>query len=154
MRKKSIILILIVMFFACSDKEGFQKYKRLKNQEWASEDTIKFDFFIKDTLSEYNLFFNLRHTVNYEYRNLFFFMHSEENRDTIEVMLSDKNGKWYGKGVGEIREIQTKLASKKYNKKGKHSIILEQAMRYGEKQKIDNLKNIDAVGVIIIKTDE
>jgi len=152
--KKTILGVLIAMVFACSKKEDFKKYKCLKNQEWTSEDTLKFNFFINDTLSNYNLFLNLRHTINYEYRNLFLFLQLEESIDTIEVMLSDKNGKWYGKGIGDVREIQTKVLSKKYNKQGEYSIILEQAMRYGEKEKIDTLKNIDAVGIMIIKTNE
>ena len=152
--KKTILGVLIVIFFSCSKKEDFKKYKRLKNQEWISEDTLKFNFFINDTLSNYNLFLNLRHTINYEYRNLFLFLHLEGSIDTIEVMLSDKHGKWHGKGIGSIREIQTKVLSKKYNKQAEHSIILEQAMRYGEKEKIDTLKNIDAVGIMIVKTNE
>ena len=152
--KKTILGVLIVIFFSCSKNDDFKKYKRLKNQEWISEDTLKFNFFINDTLSNYNLFLNLRHTINYEYRNLFLFLQLEESIDTIEVMLSDKQGKWHGKGIGDIREIQTKVLSKKYNKPAKYSIILEQAMRYGEKEKIDTLKNIDAVGIMIVKTDE
>ncbi len=154
MKKILIPLILITLIFSCVEKDDFQSYKRLKNQEWLSQDTINFNFFINDTLSNYNLFFNLRHTLNYEYRNLFLFVHTEESTDTIEVMLSDKKGKWYGKGVGDIREIQTKIKTIKYDKRAKHRVTLEQAMRYGEKEKIESLKNIDAVGIMIIKTDE
>ena len=62
--KKTILGVVIVIFFSCSKKEDFKKYKRLKNQEWISEDRIKFNFFINDTLSNYNLFLNLRHTIN------------------------------------------------------------------------------------------
>ena len=38
-----------------------------------------------------------------------FSVFSEEKKDTIEVFLSDKQGRWYGKGVGNIRERQVKI---------------------------------------------
>ena len=61
----------------------------------------------------------VRETTDYEYQNLFLFSHTEETKDTIEIVLSDKKGKWKGKGVGDIRETCFLLeGGKMFNKKG------------------------------------
>ena len=70
-------------------------------------------------------------------------------------MLSDKNGRWKGRGISDVREFAHSLKKDKtFSKKGKYSINIEQAMRYGASEKIQHLPNILDVGLIIQKQDD
>ena len=144
----------IVIFISCDNSIVFEKYKSFENQEWNTDSLLSFDYTITDTISTYKLVLNVRHSVEYEYQNLFLFVNSDSSRDTIELLLADKSGKWLGSGVGDIREIETLLAEgKSYSKKENKTIKIEQAMRYGDAEKIKNLKFIDAIGISIIKEE-
>ena len=146
------LLGTIVIFISCDNSTVFEKYKSFENQEWNTDSLLSFDYTITDTISTYKLVLNVRHSVEYEYQNLFLFVTSDSLRDTIEVLLADKSGKWLGSGVGDIREIKSLLAVEKtYFKKENKTIKIEQAMRYGAAEKIKNLKFIDAIGISIVK---
>ena len=69
-------------------------------------------------------------------------------------MLADKRGKWYGKGVGDIREVSVIIERIKFNNKKEIKYVLEQAMRYGKKEKIIRLQNLNSIGLRIIKKNK
>ena len=144
----------IVLFISCDNSIVFEKYKSFENQEWNTDSLVSFDYTITDTISTYKLVLNVRYGVEYEYQNLFLFINSEFSRDTIELLLADKSGKWLGSGIGDIREVKTILATEEpYSKKENNTIKIEQAMRYGSAEKITNLKFIDAIGISIVKEE-
>ena len=130
------------------------KTKTVLKYQLKKEASKSFDFEIMDTLATYSLSLNVRHSIDYEYQNLFVFVSGEVN-DTIELMLADKNGKWKGRGISDVREFTHNLKKDKtFSKKGKHYINIEQAMRYGASEKIQHLPNILDVGLIIKKQDD
>ena len=142
----------ILMFISCNSSIVFEKYKNFKDQTWNTDSVINFDYIITDTISKYKIDLHLRHSVDYEYQNLFLFISSEYSRDTIELLLADKSGKWFGNGVGDIREVQVLLKeSESFFTKGSKGIKIEQAMRYGPEEEITNLNFIDAIGIRITK---
>ena len=147
------LLILTISLVSC-DNTVCENYYSFENESWNSDSLKSFDFEIMDTLATYNLSLNIRHSTDYEYQNLFVFVSGEVN-DTIELMLADKNGKWKGSGISDVREfIHSLKKDRTFSKKGKYSINIEQAMRYGASEKIQNLPNILDVGLIIKKQDE
>ena len=95
----------IVIFISCDNSIVFEKYKSFENQKWNTDSLLSFDYTITDTISTYKLVLNVRHSVEYEYQNLFLFVNSKSSTDTIELLLADKSGKWLGSGIGDIREI-------------------------------------------------
>ena len=115
---------------------------------------VKFSFLNTDTLSQHEIELKIRHTVDYEYRNLFLFYQNEIKTDTLEVLLADKRGKWYGKGIGDIREVSVIVERQKFNNKKEIKYVLEQAMRYGKKEKIIRLQNLNSIGLRIIKKNK
>jgi len=147
------LLILAISLISC-DNTVYENYYSFENESWNSDSLKSFDFEIMDTLATYSLSLNVRHLIDYEYQNLFVFVSGEVN-DTIELMLADKNGKWKGSGISDVREFTHNLKKDKtFSKKGKHSINMEQAMRYGASEKIQHLPNILDVGLIIKKQDD
>ena len=144
------LLILAISLISC-DNTVYENYYSFENESWNSDSLKSFNFEIMDTTTTYSLSLNVRHSINYEYQNLFVFVSGEVN-DTIELMLADKNGKWRGSGISDVREFTHHLEKEKtFSKKEKHSIIIEQAMRYGASEKIQHLTNILDVGLIIKK---
>ena len=147
------LLILAISLISC-DNTVYENYYSFENESWNSDSLKSFDFEIMDTLATYSLSLNVRHSIDYEYQNLFVFVSSEVN-DTIELILADKNGKWKGSGISDVREFTHSLKKdRSFSKKGKYSINIEQAMRYGASEKIRHLPNILDVGLIIKKQDD
>ena len=147
------LLILTISLVSC-DNTVYENYYSFENESWNSDSLKSFDFEIMDTLATYNLSLNIRHSTDYEYQNLFLFLSGDLN-DTIELELADKIGKWNGSGLSDIREFEYLLAKNKvFSKKGNHSINIEQAMRFGPKEKIQNLEHVSDIGLIIRKQND
>jgi len=147
------LLILTISLVSC-DNTVYESYYSFENESWNSDSLKSFDFEIMDTLATYNLSLNIRHSTDYEYQNLFLFLSGDLN-DTIELELADKIGKWKGSGLSDIREFEYFFAKNKvFSKKGNHSINIEQAMRFGAKEKIQNLEHVSDIGLIIRKQND
>jgi hypothetical protein len=70
-------------------------------------------------------------------------------------MLSEKNGKWLGKGFGDIRELDFILMKNVFfDSNLENQISIEQAMRYGLNSKIENLEGMVALGISTYKANE
>lgn len=152
MRNLSGIFLLFV-FFSC-DNTVYESHNSFEEKSWNSDSVITFNYNISDTLNPHEMSVLVRHTVDYEYQNLFLFLSGELN-DTIELELADKIGKWKGSGLSDIREFEYLFAKNKvFSKKGNHSINIEQAMRFGAKEKIQNLEHVSDIGLIIRKQND
>ena len=113
-----------------------------------------FNYSVADTTTKNTVIIKLRHTVDYEFQNLFLFI-TTDVMDTVELMLANKEGKWLGNGVCDVREFEFKYSNEKlFSKKGVYPFKIEQAMRYGLAGKIQVLNNILSVGISIKKQDE
>ena len=153
--KTCVISFMLLSFSSCSsDKVVFQNYKAFNKNQWYADSVVKFSFLNTDTINQHEIELKIRHTVDYEYRNLFLFYQNEIKIDTIEVLLADKRGNWYGKGIGDIREVSVIVERQKFNNKKEIKYVLEQAMRYGKKEKISRLQNLNSIGLRIIKKNK
>ncbi len=141
-------LLLSIIFIAC-EKNTHENYHSFHEKGWHTDSAITFNYIITDTNKTYNFRLKIRHTVDYEFRNLFVFL-EDKNKDTVEINLATKSGKWLGKGVSNIREVEYFIAKRRsFSKEGTYSVKIEQAMRYGEKEKIEVLQQILDVGLIV-----
>ncbi|OQA01943.1 MAG: Gliding motility lipoprotein GldH precursor [Bacteroidetes bacterium ADurb.Bin408] len=142
------------MFFSggCSHPPLFEKNTTICNALWSKYEIISFDVNIEDTTAKYNFFINVRNKTDYDYANLYLFMNTKYPsgdiaRDTIECLLADNNGKWFGKGWGKYRFLSLPLGNHiKFPQKGLYSFSFEQAMR------TDTLQNISDIGIRIEKS--
>jgi len=151
--RNTICIFLLFVFFSC-DKTVYESHNSFEEKSWNTDSVITFNYNISDTLSSYEMSILVRHTVDYEYQNLFLFLSGDLN-DTIELELADKIGKWKGSGLSDIREFEYLFANNKvFSKKGNHSINIEQAMRFGAEEKIQNLEHVSDIGLIIRKQND
>jgi gliding motility-associated lipoprotein GldH len=147
------LLLPFILFFLSSCEKGiiFDNTKRLENDVWKSDQIIRFDVPLEDTVNIYKFYLNLRHTTSYRYANIFLFISSTfpdgtQARDTVECILADPSGKWLGKGISNIRDNQVLLRrGLKFAQKGTYIFEFEQAMRGPE------LKGIMDIGLRIVR---
>ena len=150
---KIIKILVCVLFLSCSEGVVYEEYQKINSEGWFSEKPLVYKFTINDTVSSYKIKLHIRHQTEYEYQNLIFFVHTNRT-DTIDINLCDKYGKWFGSGFGDIRDLSVVLNSqKKFDRKKEHTIVLEQAMRFGKKEKIKHLKNIKNIGIQVLKNE-
>jgi gliding motility-associated lipoprotein GldH len=101
------------------------------------------------------MYLKVRHNTDFEYQNIFLFVSFKEKTDTIEVLLSEKNGKWLGKGFGDVKEVDYCFAENViFNSKQARTITAEQAMRYGDESEITSLNGIIALGINVKKSED
>ena len=144
----------IVMFISCDSSIVFEEYKSFENQKWNTDSAAFFNYTITDTTCKNTIKIKLRHTVEYEFQNLFLFIEADVI-DTVELMLANKEGMWLGSGAGDVREVEFEYQNAKlFSKKGNYSFEIEQAMRYGMAEKIQVLNNVLSVGLSIEKQNE
>jgi len=154
MKVSNGIFIFAVVVFSCNNNIVFDDYKAFENQTWNADSIIVLDYSVIDTISQNRLIIKVRHTIDYEFQNLFLFIKAEKT-DTLELLLANKEGKWLGKGIGDVREVEVVYRKDKvFPKKGNITFEIEQAMRYGKLEKIQHLNNIKAIGLSIQKQDD
>ena len=152
---RTLVLIgTIVMFISCDSPIVFEEYKCFENQKWNTDSAAFFNYSIMDTTSINTVKIKLRHTIDYEFQNLFLFIEADVV-DTVELMLANKEGVWLGSGIGDVREYEFEYQNTKLiSQKGNYSFKIEHAMRYGVAEKIQVLNNVISVGLSIEKQNE
>jgi len=128
-------LFFVFILFSCDRTKVYDNYKKIEGAKWAISDFKKFDVEVTDTLSLQKFYFNVRHTGEYKYSNLYLFIttsfpDNKRARDTAQLILSDKEGRWLGTGTGNIKNMR--LLFKKgfrFTSKGVYSFTIEHGMR-------------------------
>lgn len=155
MKNNILILAGCLFLLSCDSNRIFEENLKINDKNWNINDIKTFEVNISDTNSLMNLFVNVRHTSSYSFSNLWLFVTTTNpngtiQTDTLECFLSQKDGKWLGKGgITDLWALKTYFSTQRFNKKGKYIFEIEQAMRYGEKAKLLNLKGVSDVGLRI-----
>ena len=107
----------------------------MPDKEWTLENVALFTPEITDTISTNNVFFIIRTGSSYPFRNIYLFLSTtaptgKTITDTLQYMLADDKGKWYGKGIGDIHELILPFKSSVYfPSKGIYSFKIRHGMR-------------------------
>lgn len=147
-----------VLFLAgCLPSPYYQKDFTIPRNQWAYQFKPSFKFEITDTNATYNLYFIIRHTEAYPYSNIWMWVYTKQPGDSafqkarIEIPLAETNGKWLGKGMGEIWEQRLPMtrdgAPMVFNKAGTYEMQFEQNMR------VNPLPEVLQIGMRIEKKD-
>lgn len=100
-----IIFCLPLLLTACQRDIASSAHQDLPEQGWAMTDTVYLALGVQDTTQTYDLALMLRHTGQYTYQNLWFFIHSCDSLspvscDTVPACLADDRGRWLGTRAG------------------------------------------------------
>jgi gliding motility-associated lipoprotein GldH len=146
-----ILPLLVVLMTSCGSGVVYDNTKSFDGDVWKSDQIIRFDVNLKDTVSIHSFYLSLRHKTTYRFANLFLFIHTtypngKEARDTVECILAEPSGKWLGKGITNIRDYQVLLRrGLRFPQTGTYVFELEQAMREPE------LEGVMDIGLRIVK---
>ena len=150
-----IFVFLSLLLLVCCNTKTESSYSVFEEDSWHADSIITLNHSVVESTTKHNLYLKIRHTTDFEYQNLFIFVDFQEKRDTIEIALSEKNGKWLGSGFGDIKEVEYCFAKEIiFNSKKTSNVTVEQAMRYGDQPAITNLKGIIALGINIKKSED
>jgi len=143
------VLMGVLFLTSCSKSAFFEENQHLVSETWKQRDTLSFEVQVTDTIHLFDFYINVRNSTDYRYRNLYLFIITRFPgggiaRDTVECLLAAADGKWYGKGMGKIKDNRILFKNAvRFPHTGTYHIEIEQAMR--EKQ----LAGIRDVGVRI-----
>ncbi len=145
MRQLAICLLLISSLIACGPKE-VHSAMNTTGDSWPEDISQVFEFEISEQ-GNYASHIFLKHNNNYGYRNLFLFStltypDGNSRTDTMQYYLSQPDGKWLGKGWGELKTIKL-LFPPKLDQVGKYKLDLRQGMREAK------LEGIEQIGLTI-----
>jgi gliding motility-associated lipoprotein GldH len=104
---KVAAFFLVLIIAACDKNRVFDQSQRIDKSLWDSDKPVIFTTQIKDTIHPHNVYLNIRNEGSYAFSNLFLFINTKLpggrlDRDTIEIMLATPEGKWMGKGLGDL----------------------------------------------------
>jgi gliding motility-associated lipoprotein GldH len=154
MRSPGVMLLLAFLVIACDDKRIYEKNQDFDSREWVISEKPSFEFFVDDTSSKYNLYFNVRNEVSYPKANLYFTYYIADSTGKeiqkklrSEYLFDKKTGKPFGSsGLGDIYDHQIPIANQfQFKHPGKYRVSFEQFMR------MDTLPGILAVGLRVEK---
>jgi len=141
--------VLLLLSTGCDPARVYEQNVDLPDKSWTIDNAPVFTFQIQDTTQAYDLLFNVRYNLQYDYYNLYV-RHQLTGPDgevissaLHELLLLDpKTGKPLGKGSSDIYDLQAlALDAVKFPKPGTYKLKLTQYMRR------DPLPNIMAVGL-------
>lgn len=147
------LLFIAVFSVSCISNVIFDETISVEQSGWYKNDIARFDVVIEDSVNSFDYYLNIRNTIDYRFSNLYVFMNTTYpngniSRDTVEFVLADKSGKWFGNGWGEIKDNSILLVQGiKFPLKGAYTFQIQQAMR------VDTLMGISDIGIRIQKSE-
>lgn len=153
-----ILIIVAICFFSCDPNRVYDEYQPIPNG-WNKDSVISFDLQDIDSVSNYNLFINVRNNNDYAFNNLFLiaeiqFPQGKVITDTLEYEMAAPSGEWLGTGFGDIKENKFWYKENvKFEEPGDYKVFIQHAMRKsGSEQGIEELEGITDVGFRIENT--
>lgn len=139
------VLSCLMIFGGCTQPSYFEDQQTIDPQGWAAGDTVSFSVDIQDTVRSMDFLLTLRHNTDYPYSNIYFFVKTvypdrNYSRDTLEILLAGKDGKWFGEGFGKLKEVQVMLKDRVvFPEKGTYRFEFVQGMREEKLEGVEDL---------------
>jgi gliding motility-associated lipoprotein GldH len=147
-----VFLASFVMLSSCNNNIVYIDSAALPGKKWELMNILSFRVPVDDTLSTNNVTFTIRSGSSYPYRNIYLFVKTvspdgNSITDTLQYNLADEKGKWYGRGFGDVHELNLPYKSNIFfPRKGTYQFNIQHGMR---KEELDGIYDI---GLRIEKT--
>ena len=146
-----LILTFLLLLPSCNSNVVYTNSRAMSQETWKLMDIPVFKVPISDTLRSNNVFFTIRNGSSFPFRNIYFFVTTtspdgKKITDTLQYNLADEKGNWYGKGFGDIHELNLPYKSNVFFPlKGTYEFKIQHGMR------VENLKGVYDFGLRIEK---
>jgi len=147
--------IIALMFLSCDDQRVYERNIDFHERHWLVDERPELEFEISDTLQAFNLYCNIRNSLDYPFARIFVKYQLQDSTgalladDLVSGFLFDeKTGAPFGEsGLGDIYDHRI-LVNQGYQfpYAGKYRVAFQQYMRK------DTLEGILAVGLRVEKT--
>ena len=146
-----LVMTFLLLLLSCNSSVVYTNSQAIHKETWTLTDIPTFMVPITDTVNSNNVLFTIRSGSSYPFRNIFLFVTTtspdgKQITDTLQYNLADEKGKWYGKGFGDIHELNLPYKSNIFFPvKGIYEFKIQHGMR------IENLKGVYDIGLKIEK---
>ena len=157
LEKKTRTIFVLIAFFAlnsCDKTRVMEENRQISNYKWNYDDPKTFSANITDTVQHYNLYVNLRHSFQFDWRDVWVkiqttFPDGKSFEKRVNLVLSEPDGHWNGDCLGDNCDIQVVLQQNAiFPKQGKYLFKISQDMR------VNPLPLVKSVGLRIEKTTQ
>lgn len=150
--KTVVIFIAIVTLASCRDKRVFDCYYDVASEGWHQDSIVKKEILELDPEKSYDLYLNFKHSVDYEYNNLWIFSNIESDTvlcDSTNIKLSGSEGYWIGSSAsGGLFDVRTLVKQDiTCDKSGRLFVTIEQG------SEDDFLAGVTSVGFGLKESD-
>src|SRR5262245_11892482 len=104
-----LVLAMTAWLSGCDSQRVFEQNRELSHQYWRYEDSPTFDFQIGDSVPEYNVYFNVRNSIDYPWTriNVTYSLTDSAGQSLAQHLvfhdLFDATGRPYGQsGIGDL----------------------------------------------------
>jgi gliding motility-associated lipoprotein GldH len=152
--KTNNCIFLVMLFFlsSCNGDIVFTDSVEMPDKMWELSNVPDFSVSVTDTIQLTDVYFTIRTGSDYPFRNLFLFVTAfspdgNSITDTLEYDLADEKGNWYGRGFGDIHELDLPYrTSVFFPLKGTYRFKIQHGMR------ISDLNGVYDLGLRIEKS--
>lgn len=142
----TLLIIIAIALTGCDKTRVYEDNQDITNYKWEYKDVKSFTAEITDTTKAYNLYVNVRHGFQYEWRNMYVnittvFPDGKSLQKRVSLELSEADGHWFGKCTGDNCDMQVPLQmGARFPQTGKYTFKISQDMR------VNPLPNMKAIG--------
>ena len=149
MRKVALLAVISLLLVSCQQGVVFTAFKALPELGWECDSVVVFEPALEDSVAAYDMQLVVRHTERYSYQNLWLFVDVKQDslllrRDTIEAMLANERGEWYGGGYSKYT-LPIVYLERLVLPGGCYHVVVQQGMRE------EALRGISDLGLKVIK---
>jgi len=149
MRFLFLFLIVAILLTGCDSNRVFENYVEFKDRTWNIQEPATFEFEITKTQQQYNLYYEVRNSLDYPWQRIFVKYQLADSTGTtlteklVSNYLFEKSGEPLGRsGLGDVYDHQfLVLQNFTFAKPGKYKFTLQQENRQ------DTLAGILAIGL-------
>lgn len=148
-----LVLASAMLLSSCDKTRVMEENAQIDGNNWEYKDVKSFNAEITDTAIGYNLYVNVRHSFQFEWRNMWVnikttFPDGKTFDKRVNLVLSEPDGHWFGDCTGDNCDMQLSIQNNAYfPQPGKYTFAISQDMR------VDPLPFIKSVGMRIEKAE-